>query len=192
MAWITGAITARQGSRPTSRTTGANPRICRCTDHRRGGHWPLTARLDHRPILEITVMMLAPRVALLLLCGVVAASTAAAQELPATAADRFALLDRNGDGRISRDEYDGDAFFRVLDADHNYRVTVDEVQAVLGPQRDGEFSAAEWVRITDLNGDGELSAEEMRRSSQMRFQSLDANHDENLELSELQMGVGRR
>jgi len=63
---------------------------------------------------------------------------------------------------------------------------------VLGPPRDGEFSAAEWVRITDLNGDGELSAEEMRRSSQMRFQSLDANHDENLELSELQMGVGRR
>jgi len=138
------------------------------------------------------MMMLAPRVALLLLCGVVAAGTIAAQELPATAADRFALLDRNGDGSISRDEYDGDAFFRVLDADHNYRVTVDEVQAVLGPQRDGEFSAAEWVRITDLNGDGELSAEEMRRSSQMRFQSLDANHDENLELSELQMGVGRR
>jgi Ca2+-binding EF-hand superfamily protein len=63
---------------------------------------------------------------------------------------------------------------------------------VLGPQRDGEFSAAEWVRIADLNGDGELSAEEMRRSSEMRFQNLDANHDENLELSELQMGIGRR
>ena len=137
-------------------------------------------------------MMPAPRLALLFLSGAVAAGSAAAQELPATAADRFALLDRNGDGRISRDEYDGDAFFRVLDADHNYRVTVEEVEAVLGPQRDGEFSAAEWVRIADLNGDGELSAEEMRRSSQMRFQSLDANHDETLELSELQMGAGQR
>jgi len=140
----------------------------------------------------MTVMMPAPRLALLFLSGAVAAGSAAAQELPATAADRFALLDRNGDGRISRDEYDGDAFFRVLDADHNYRVTVDEVQAVLGPECDGEFSAAEWVRIADLNGDGELSAEEMRRSSQMRFQSLDANHDETLELSELQMGAGQR
>ncbi|AOX61545.1 hypothetical protein BIZ42_04670 [Stenotrophomonas sp. LM091] len=136
--------------------------------------------------------MSAPRIALLALSGVLAAGAAAAQDLPATASDRFAMLDRNGDGKVSRDEYDGDAFFRVVDADHNYRVSVDEVQAVLGPQRDGEFSAAEWVRIADQNGDGEMSAEEMRRSSEMRFQRLDANQDGNLELSEVRMGIGQR
>ncbi len=136
--------------------------------------------------------MITHRVALLLLCAGAAAGTVTAQDLPATAPDRFAMLDRNGDGKVSRDEYDGDAFFRLVDADHNYRVSVDEVQAVLGPQRDGEFPAAEWVRIADLNGDGELSAEEMRHSSELRFQSLDANRDETLELSELQRGIGRR
>lgn len=136
--------------------------------------------------------MSAPRIALLVLSGVLAAGAAAAQDLPATASDRFAMLDRNGDGKVSRDEYDGDAFFRLVDADHNYRVSVDEVQGVLGPQRDGEFSATEWLRIADQNGDGELSAEEMRRSSEMRFQQLDANQDGNLELSEVRMGIGQR
>ncbi|MDX5514520.1 hypothetical protein [Stenotrophomonas sp. RG-453] len=136
--------------------------------------------------------MSAPRIALLVLSGVLAAGAAAAQDLPATASDRFAMLDRNGDGKVSRDEYDGDAFFRLVDADHNYRVSVDEVQAVLGPQRDGEFSATEWLRIADQNGDGELSAEEMRRSSEMRFQRLDANKDGNLELSEVRVGIGQR
>jgi Ca2+-binding EF-hand superfamily protein len=136
--------------------------------------------------------MSAPRIALLVLSGVLAAGAVAAQDLPATASDRFAMLDRNGDGKVSRDEYDGDAFFRLVDADHNYRVSVDEVQAVLGPQRDGEFSATEWLRIADQNGDGELSAEEMRRSSEMRFQRLDANQDGNLELSEVRVGIGQR
>jgi len=32
----------------------------------------------------------------------------------------------------------------------------------------------------------------MRRSSEMRFQRLDANQDGNLELSEVRMGAGQR
>ncbi len=125
-------------------------------------------------------------------CGsVLLLSSAHAQQMATTAAERFATLDRNADGEVSKDEYDGTALFQALDADNNNRVTVEEVQAFLGPDRDGQLTAADRIRVADLNGDGELSDEEVRRVVEMRFQSLDTNHDEVLTLSELQSGFWR-
>lgn len=123
--------------------------------------------------------------------GLSATAATHAQDIPTTAAARFAQLDRNQDGRISLEEYGGGAFFRALDTDHNYRLSAAELQAVLGPQRDGQPSVADRIRVADLNGDGELSAEEVARSAQMRFQWLDGNHDGSLDLAELQAGFGR-
>ena len=126
------------------------------------------------------------------LCGfAVLISAAHAQQLATTAAERFATLDHNADGEVSKDEYDGGALFQALDADNNNRVTVEEMQALLGPDRDGQLTAADRIRVADLNGDGELSDEEVRRVAEMRFQSLDTNHDEVLTLSELQSGFWR-
>jgi Ca2+-binding EF-hand superfamily protein len=119
------------------------------------------------------------------------AATSSAQSVGDTAAQRFAALDKNGDGRVSEDEYDAAALFRTLDGDHNYRVTVEEVQALLGPDRDGRLTAADRIRVADLNGDGELSQEEVERVAEMRFQSLDTNHDDELTLAELQVGFWR-
>lgn len=130
-----------------------------------------------------------PSCSLLLCLGVV--GTSHAQAVGDTAAQRFAALDRNGDGRVSDDEYDGGALFRLLDADHNYRVTVEDLQDVLGPDRDGQLTASDRIRVADLNGDGELTEEEVERVTDMRFQSLDANHDNNLTLAELQVGFWR-
>jgi len=118
-------------------------------------------------------------------------ATSQAQSVGDTAAQRFAALDKNNDGRVSDDEYDAGALFRTLDADHNYRVSVEEVQAVLGPDRDGQLTAADRIRVADLNGDGELSEEEVSRVADMRFQSLDTNHDQELTLAELQVGFWR-
>ena len=118
-------------------------------------------------------------------------SPAYAQQRATTAAERFATLDRNADGEVSKDEYDGGALFQALDADNNNRVTVEEMQALLGPDRDGHLTAADRIRVADLNGDGELSDEEVRRVVEMRFQSLDTDHDEVLTLSELQSGFWR-
>jgi Ca2+-binding EF-hand superfamily protein len=114
-----------------------------------------------------------------------------AQTAPTTAAARFALLDRNDDGVVSADEYDGKAVFRELDTNQNYRLSLAELQAVLGPDQDGQLSAADRLRVADLNGDGDLSGEEVSRFAEMRFQSLDTNHDEQLDLAEFQSGFRR-
>jgi uncharacterized protein YqfB (UPF0267 family) len=62
---------------------------------------------------------------------------------------------------------------------------------VLGPDRDGQLSAADRIRVADFNEDGELSEEEVSRVTDMRFQSLDTNHDNNLTLAELRTGFWR-
>ncbi len=125
-------------------------------------------------------------------CGcLILLSPAYAQQVSTTAAERFATLDRNADGEVSKDEYDGTTLFQALDADNNYRVTVEEMQVLLGPDRDGQLTAADRIRVADLNGDGELSDEEVRRVAEMRFQSLDTDHGEVLTLSELQSGFWR-
>lgn len=110
--------------------------------------------------------------------------------VPASATDRFAALDTNRDGSVSRDEYSADALFSLLDADHNYRITASELDAVLGPQQDGMPSAADRIRNLDRNGDGELNDEELRNAAEARFQWLDKNDDGKLDLSELKSGFG--
>jgi Ca2+-binding EF-hand superfamily protein len=127
----------------------------------------------------------------LLIAGFVFADLCVAQILPATASDRFEQLDRNSDGAVSKDEYDSDLVFDALDADNNERVTATELQDQLGPQRDGELSAADRIRTADLNTDGELTAEELGKSVQNRFAALDANQDGSLDLGELTSGFGR-
>ncbi|MFL9585056.1 EF-hand domain-containing protein [Stenotrophomonas sp. AB1(2024)] len=132
-----------------------------------------------------------PLLACALLLGLGAATTSQAQTPGDTAEQRFAALDKNGDGQVSEDEYDGAALFRLLDVDHNYRVSAADIQSVLGPDRDGQLSAADRIRVADFNEDGELSEEEVSRVTDMRFQSLDTNHDNNLTLAELRTGFWR-
>jgi Ca2+-binding EF-hand superfamily protein len=111
-------------------------------------------------------------------------------QAPPTAADRFAILDTNHDGTVSRDEYTADALFSALDADHNFRISPQELEAVIGPQQEGMPSAAERIRTLDHNGDGALNDEEMRNAAEARFQSLDRNQDDKVDLSELKAGLG--
>lgn len=128
---------------------------------------------------------------LLFVVGSVPAGTCAAQDIPTTASGRFEAFDANRDGVVDKDEYDSNALFSAMDSDRNFRVSADELQAILGPQGEGEPSAADRIRGADSNGDGELIDEEFRRSAEMRFHWLDANGDGNVDIAEFKSGFGR-
>lgn len=118
------------------------------------------------------------------------ATTWAAQALPQTADELFKALDTNRDGVISKYEYNSHRAFSALDADHNNRISASELQAMLGAQPDGMSSAADRIRVADINGDGELSEEELRRAAEFRFNWLDTNQDGKVDLPELKSGFG--
>jgi len=128
--------------------------------------------------------------ALLLVCGSVPAGVCVAQVLASTATASFEALDTNKNGLVDKSEYLSSALFAKLDSNHNYKITADELEAVLGPQRDGAPSADDRVRQVDLNENGEISDEELRRAAEARFQQLDRNSDGNLDLAELKSGFG--
>jgi hypothetical protein len=61
---------------------------------------------------------------------------------------------------------------------------------LLGPQWDGELSAADRIGYADSNSDGELDDEELRRHIETRFRLLDVNGDDEVDLPELKSRFG--
>lgn len=99
-------------------------------------------------------------------------------------------MDRDGDGRISRGEYDdaAAAAFAAFDTDRDYRVEADELE----PDADtrpllGESAQAGTGRFRQLdrNDNDELSADEQERSIERQFEARDADDDGFLDLDEL-------
>ena len=130
------------------------------------------------------------RATALLLAWGAASGMCWAQAVPNTAAGRFEVLDRNGDGVVSKLEYNSDALFSAIDTDHNNRISAQELQAILGEQFDGMPSAQERILYADSNSDGEIDDEELRRGIEARFRELDANKDGNVDLPELTSRFG--
>lgn len=101
----------------------------------------------------------------------------------------FSRLDTNGDGVISKAEFDAfnDAHFKNLDTNHDGKITPDELRAVqdriptgqgmghsdVASHLDQRFYAA------DVNHDGGLDREEAKNMPMLSkyFDEVDANHD---------------
>jgi hypothetical protein len=128
--------------------------------------------------------------ALLFALAVVPAGACNAQALPGTASERLTALDADGDGLLSRYEYDSDAALAAMDRDHDDRINPAELQAFLGREEDGAESASYRLSVVDQDGDGQLSDAELRRGLGIRFTSLDSNQDGNVDLVELEAGFG--
>lgn len=128
--------------------------------------------------------------AAILLLACLPHGTCGAQTPSDTAEERFKALDANHDGVISKYEYDSDAAFAVMDSNHNNRISAAELQGILGPQEDGTLSASHRIGVADMNGDKELSDEELRRTLESRFNWLDTNRDGNVDLPEMKAGFG--
>lgn len=95
------------------------------------------------------------------------AGTAMAAENPA---------DRNGDGKISREEFRNEAARAAFDADKNQN-------GVLDPD---EFKLTDDQRkAMDSDGDGKVSVQEFQVGQMAGFDALDKNHDGVLDAGEL-------
>ena len=114
--------------------------------------------------------------------------TSNAQTVTDTAAERLAALDADGDGLLSRYEYDSDAALAAMDNDHDSRITPEELQTFLGRVEDGAESASYRLSVVDHDGDGELTDAELRRGLDIRFTWLDSNKDGNVDRAELEAG----
>ena len=117
----------------------------------------------------------------------------------------FALVDANGDGRVTPEEIWAyvQARFAAADRNQDGALVLEEAQAVrLTPVPDGaprpEFGpmrarmVAAVFRAVDASRDGRVTAEEVRTALDAQFRALDANGDNGVTLDELPSPRGGR
>jgi len=97
----------------------------------------------------------------------------------------LARMDGNGDGKVTRAEYDAGARTRFDRMDTNADGTIDATEMAALP------GGGRGMRA-DTNGDGKLTRAESDAMSKERFDRLDGNGDGVLDAAELQAGPGMR
>jgi Ca2+-binding EF-hand superfamily protein len=101
---------------------------------------------------------------------------------PRTGENLAKLLDANGDGKVSRDEFAKIlSLFDTLDKDHNGELSQEELNGFFRAVNEAQAQATGGVEVNNLferfdkNKDGKITAEEM--GNEKTFKALDLNKD---------------
>ena len=127
-----------------------------------------------------------------------APGTPTPQGNPGAMLERLSGMDRNGDGKLSRDELPEpfqpmvERFDRNTDGALDREELTNLVRERMATQGDPAQLAAQMLRRADANSDGKLSGEEIPPFMRDRLESLDKNSDGALDLAELQTMTGNQ
>jgi len=105
--------------------------------------------------------------------------------------EKFATMDANGDGKVSRTEHReaAETKFKQLDKNHDGVVSAGELKALQGEgsDADGAAARAKW-KMMDRNADGRISENEHETAVYTMFGEMDSNRDRFLSLEEIKAG----
>lgn len=145
-----------------------------------------------------TAVPLSAALALLAVAGCATSSAPPAQSFANGVDARFQLLDANGDGKVTRAEFNAgfaDRMFAIYNRGRDGVITKAEWDAV---ERANENRAESAFAALDANHDGKLTRAELSRGPQRNrivnalFDRIDTNHDGVITLAEARaFGVRR-
>lgn len=106
--------------------------------------------------------------------------------------DRFAALDTNGDGVITREEADAGSAARrqAIDANGDGEISFEEMAAQVRSRR--EERARERFAELDANGDGRVTVDELPDRGARMFDLLDADDDGRVTREEIEQAREHR
>jgi Ca2+-binding EF-hand superfamily protein len=99
---------------------------------------------------------------------------------------RFTMMDRNGDGKLTKDEFRKPEMFEKLDKNKDGSVTLEEAKEIMVERP--SFNFEERFKMLDTNNDGKLSGEEFKKPE--LFDRMDLNKDGFITLEELDKNRG--